>query len=116
MKKLSPGTRSFSLRANWGKLIVNLSDSDHGWSSTIIRVSSPWVAMEAKACGGVPMTWTTSPITQGVKLTTDEFMEWANRLLNIDYDSYNWSWLLDPHKPVVPPDVPKDKSAVDDVA
>ena len=50
MKKLSLGTRSFSLRGSWSKLIVNLPDGDH----PIIRVSGPWEVTEEGNCGSVP--------------------------------------------------------------
>jgi len=43
-------------------------------------------------------------------------MEGTDRLLNIDYNIHNCSWLSYPHKRVIPPVVPKDKSAIDDVA
>ena len=42
-------------------------------------------------------------------------MKLANKLLNI-HNIHNWSWQLDSHKPVVPPIVLNDKSAVDGVA
>jgi len=98
MKKLSPGTRSFSLRGNWGKLIFNLHESDHGWSFTIFRVSGPREVAEESDCGSVPTAWIVGPITERSELISELFMERASRLYYIDYNKYNWSWLLDPHK------------------
>ena len=47
------------------------------------------------------------PITQRIELSSEDFIERVNILLDIDYNSCNWSWVLDPHKPVLPPLFPK---------
>ena len=35
-------------------------------------------------------------------------------LFQIDYDLYNWSWLLDPNRPFVPPVIPRPSASVRD--
>jgi len=62
MKKLLLGTRSFSPQESWRELTVNLPESDHGWSSTIIQVSDPWDVGEEGNRKGVLTAWSEGPI------------------------------------------------------
>jgi len=54
MKKILSGVHFFGPRASWSKLIVNLTESDHGWNSTIVQVSGLSEAIVKSSHGNVP--------------------------------------------------------------
>ena len=55
------------------------------------------------------------PITPGPELDLTEFMERAEQLYWVKYDMHNWSQLLDPNRPAVPPVIPKGRPSTRDV-
>ena len=92
-------------------MLVNLLNSDHGWNSTVVRVSGPWKAAKKSDCGNVLRAWGTGVVAQGSELVSAESEKRVKGLYGIEHDRHNWSWLLDFDRPVVPPPAPRDKSS-----
>jgi len=57
------------------------------------------------------------PIFQVVESTSKEVKARALKLYQITYNYRNWSWLLNPKRPVMPPVIPRPSAMVrDDIA
>ena len=42
IRRTKEGGRLFAARSNFNKLIVNLTDNDHGWRDTVILIHGAW--------------------------------------------------------------------------
>ena len=87
MQRLLSVVCSFSPGGTRLKLIVNLSDSDHEWNSTIVF----WDAAIENDCGNVLTSWSTGAFAYGSELISAESEKWAKKLYQIEYDKHNWS-------------------------
>ena len=55
-------------------------------------------------------------ITYSGELISNKSKKRAKKLYQIEYDKYNWSWLLDPNKPDEPHVIPRDETSTKDTA
>jgi len=97
-------------------LIVNLPNGDHWWNNSAFHVFGPWEASEESNKGSVPRIWGSGAVAQGSELVSAESEKRAEKLYGIDHGKHNWSWLLCPNRPAVPPAAPKDKPSTKGLA
>ena len=89
MTKTHQDARSFVPRSGCDGSIINLVGSDHGWHDTIIRVSGPWEAVQAKDRGRVLTMWNRGPVPKGGAPLPNEMYERVKKLYRLNYDYRN---------------------------
>ena len=55
----------------------------------------------------IPVVWNVGPVPCGGALVTADIKVKMRKLTAIYRNRRNWSWLLDPHRPCVPPILPE---------
>ena len=73
----------------------------------VVRVTGKWEAESEDERRAVSVSWNLESNSHGRTLLTADVEVKLRRLTAIDYNSHNWSWLLDPNKPLEPPVIPK---------
>jgi len=78
-------------------------DNDHNMRDTVVRVSGPWDANLEDERGAVPIVWNLDANTHEGTLPTVDAKAKLRKLTGVDFNNCNWSWLLSPNRPPVPP-------------
>ena len=81
-------------------------NSDHGIRDIVVQVTSLWEAESEDEHEAVLVTWTSTLALMGTLPTADVKVK-LRRLTTINYNNRNWSWLIDPNKPLEPLVIPK---------
>ena len=92
----------FSLRSGSNRLIVNLADSDHELHDTVIHIHRAWEITRQKDRGIVQTVWSKGTLAHKEAPVTTKVEERVWRLLQIEVNYGNWSWLLNPSQPLIP--------------
>jgi len=107
LRRITQGTRYFVPQSGVEKIIVNMVDIDHGMRDTVVWVSGPWKAESENEREAIPVVWNLGLTPRGGSLPTADVEAKLRKLTTINYDCRNWSWLLDPNRPPVPPVIPR---------
>ena len=102
LRKTTQGTRYFVPRSGVEKVIINMVNSDHGMRDTMVQMSGPWDADSEDDRGAVPVVWNLDAGSHRRTLPTVDVEAKLRKLTAIDFNSHNWSWLLNPNRPSVP--------------
>jgi len=115
MVKTMSGVRFFKPQKGYQNLIVNLVDSDYGWSSSVVRVFGPLDAASASDRRFIHISWNMDSF-QLSELTIVEAKDRALKLHAVTYNYHKWSWLLNSQRPQVLPTIPGPETSDQDDA
>ena len=73
----------------------------------MVRVTGPWEAELEDEHAAIAVIWNLGPVHRGGALPPADIEAKLRKLTTINYNCRNWSWLLDPNRPSVPPVIPK---------
>ena len=71
----------------------------------MIGVSGLWDAESEDERGAIPVAWNPNAGSRGGTLLSVNIVAKLKKLTTIDFNSRNWSWLLNLNRPPVPPRV-----------
>jgi len=91
--------RYFAPQSGVVKIIVNMVNDDHGMRDTVVQVTGPGEAESEDERGAVPVALNWDSGSHGGTLPTADVETKLRRLIIINYNKRNWSWLLDSNRP-----------------
>ena len=65
LRKIAHDARYFVSQSGCKKIIVNMTDNDHGMRDIVVRVIGPWEAESEDERGAIPTMWNLGQVARG---------------------------------------------------